>query len=253
MKIDTPCNSQLHFLRSLWQEAFGDTEKFLDDFYQTAFCPNRCRCITIDGNTAAALYWFDCLYRDKQVAYLYAVATAKAFRGQGLCHRLMEDTHGHLETLGYEGVILVPGSAELFKLYESMGYQTCCHIREFSCAAAVEAVPLQRISKAEYAKVRRQLLPDGGVLQENENLDFLQTQAMFYAGPGFLLTLQRETNILDCIELLGDIAAAPGIVKALGYTEGKFRAPGVGRPYAMYHPLGASKLTSPTYFGLAFD
>lgn len=253
MKIDVPCNSQFLTLRSLWQEAFGDTEKFLDVFYQTAFSPNRCRCVMMDGKTVAALYWFDCLYKGKQVAYLYAVATAKDFRGQGLCHRLVEDTHRHLESLWYEGVILVPGSAELFKLYESMGYQTCCHIQEFSCFGAVEAVPLHRISKAEYAQIRRQLLPEGSVLQENENLDFLQTQALFYAGPGFLLTLRRETDTLDCMELLGDLAAAPGIVKALGYTEGKFRAPGVGRPFAMYHSLGASKLPSPTYFGLAFD
>lgn len=253
MKIDIPCNSQILSLRCLWQEAFGDTEKFLDVFYQTAFSPNRCRCIAIDGKVAAALYWFDCLYRGKQVAYLYAVATAKAFRGQGLCHRLVEETHRHLESLGYEGVILVPGSAELFKLYESMGYQTCCHVQEFCCSSAVEAVLLQPISKMEYAQLRRRLLPEGSVIQENENLDFLQTQAMFFAGPGFLLTLRRETNIPDCIELLGDLAAAPGIVKALGCAEGKFRTPGLGRPFAMYHPLGASRLPSPTYFGLAFD
>lgn len=253
MKIDAPCSSRMPSLRSLWQEAFGDTEGFLDVFYQTAFSPDRSRCVTIDGETAAALYWFDCLCQDKPVAYLYAIATAKDFRGQGLCHRLMEDTHRHLEALGYEGAILVPGSAELFKLYESMGYRTCCHIREFSCLGAAEGVPLQPISKTEYAKLRRRFLPEGGVLQEKENLDFLETQAMFYAGPGFLATVRRETNNFDCIELLGDLAAAPGIVKALGYAEGKFRTPGLGRPFAMYHPLGESKLPSPGYFGLAFD
>ncbi len=253
MKIDAPCNSQIPFLRNLWQEAFGDTEQFLDNFYQTAFSFKRCRCITIDGKVVAALYWFDCLYMDRKVAYLYAVATAKAFQGQGLCHRLMEDIHGHLEALGYEGAILVPGSAELFKLYESMGYQTCCHIREFSCSSAAEAVHLQRIPKEEYAILRRRMLPECGVLQENENLDFLQTQAIFFAGPGFLLTLRRETNNPDGIELLGDLAAAPGIVKALGSAEGKFRTLGLGRPFAMYYSLGGSKLPAPTYFGLAFD
>lgn len=253
MKIDAPCNAQVPALRSLWQEAFGDTEGFLDVFYQTAFSPGRSRCITIDGKTVAALYWFDCSYQDKPVAYLYAVATAKAFRGQGLCHKLLEDTHRYLESLGYEGAILVPGSAELFKLYEGMGYQTCCHIREFSCLGAAEGVPLHPISQLEYAKLRRQLLPEGGVLQEKENLDFLQKQAMFFAGTGFLATVRREKSVLDCIELLGDIAAAPGIVKALGYVEGKFRTPGLGRPFAMYYPLRVSKLPAPTYFGLAFD
>lgn len=253
MKIDAPCNSQQPSLRNLWQEAFGDTNEFLDNFYKTAFSPNRCRCITIDGQIAAALYWFDCLHRSAPVAYLYAIATAKAFRGQGLCHRLMEDTHRHLATLCYEGAILLPGSTELFKLYESMGYQTCSYIHEFRCSSGPETVLLQPIHITEYAKLRRQLLPEGGVLQENENLLFLQTQAKVYKGPDCLLAVRHETDTFDCLELLGDVSTAPGMLRALGYTEGKFRTPGAGMPFAMYLPLDESTLPPPTYFGLAFD
>lgn len=252
MKIDAPCNLVIPSLRTLWQEAFGDTEAFLDNFFQTAFSPNRSRCITIEGDVAAALYWFDCWYDGKPVAYVYAVATAKVFRGQGLCHKLMEDTHAYLEVLGYEGVILVPGSEELFKLYEGMGYRTCCAVREFGCPAALEGVSLHPVSKFQYAQLRRQLLPEGAVLQEKENLDFLETQAMLWAGDGFLAAVRRENKILDCMELLGDLEAAPGIVKALGYNQGKFRAPGFGRSFAMYYTLGGD-LPAPTYLGLAFD
>lgn len=251
--INAPLLNHIPSLRSLWREAFGDTEEFLNYFFKTAFSPDRCRCVMTAEKVAAALYWFDCLHMGKQIAYLYAIATAKAYRGQGICHKLMTDTHLHLSKLGYEGAMLVPGNQELFNFYKSIGYRTCSSICEFTCSGSAEDVPLSLISKTEYAKLRRHLLPEGGVIQENENLDFLQTQATFYAGPDFLLAARAETNNLYGIELLGNATAAPEIVHALGYKKGTFRTPGGNVPFTMYYPFGGSKLQAPAYFGLAFD
>ena len=255
MIIDAPNRSQIPELRSLWQEAFDDTEEVVDDFGRTAFHTDRCRCAVTDGKVAAALYWFDCLHMGRRIAYVYAVATAKAYRRQGIGHELMEDTHRHLEKLDYEGVILVPGSKELFRYYEGMGYRTCSTIREFSCTAVKgeEEVLLRSIDRTEYAQLRRQLLPQGGVVQENENLDFLQTQDMLYAGPSFLLAAEKDGDRLFGVELLGDETKAPEIVSALGCVQGTFRVPGEGKPFAMYRSLKESALPAPIYFGLAFD
>ena len=253
MIIDAPDRSRIPELQSLWQEAFDDTQDFLDNFERTAFHPDRCRCAVTEGRAAAALYWFDCLYMGRRIAYVYAVATAKAYRGQGICHGLMEDTHRYLEKLGYEGVVLVPGSKELFRFYEGMGYRIGSTIREFTCDASVREVSMCCIDTQEYARLRRQLLPRGGVVQENENLAFLKTQAQFYAGAGFLLTARKEEDTLFGMELLGDETKASQIVSALGCAKGTFRVPGEGRPFAMYRSLSESKLPAPSYFGLAFD
>ncbi len=253
MTIDMPLPSQIPQLRDLWKEAFGDTETYLDTFFRSAFNAERCRCLLTDGKINAALYWFDCTCRGARIAYLYAVATAKAYRGQGLCRRLMEDTHRHLLSRGYDGVLLVPGSASLFSFYERMGYRTCSHIEEFRCGAAAEPLPLKQIGKEEFAALRREMLPVGGVIQEGENLDFLLTQAELYAGDGFLFAAAREENSVYSPEFLGDISAAPGIVCALGCTDGVFRIPGADRPFAMYFPLGSNHAEPPAYFGFAFD
>ena len=240
-------------LRTLWKEAFGDTDAFLDVFFSTAFSADRCRYITIDGNVAAALYWFDCLYMDKPIAYIYAVATAKAYRGQGMCHKLMADTHQYLAECGYEGALLVPGNKKLFQLYENIGYQTCSSIIKFDVESVPEFMSLQRIDKEEYARLRRRFLPSGGVIQEHENLDFLETQADFYAGPDFLLTACADVDSFLGVEFLGNTSDAPKILYSLGYDKGAFRAPGNEVPFAMYYPLGNSELPAPSYFGLAFD
>ena len=253
MIIDEPRQDQCPALRALWREAFGDTEDFLDTFARTAYSPRRCRCVTLGEEVIGALYWFDCLYEGHPIAYLYAIATARAHRGHGVCRSLLEDTHRHLSRQGYEGAILVPGSNELFSLYERLGYRVCGHIREFRCAPSVGSMELRPVSAEEYALLRRRFLPADGVLQEGENLRFLQTMAELYAGKDCLLAARGEGDTLYGLELLGKEADAPHVVHALGYAKGFSRAPGKDRPFVMYHPLSDSSLPPPAYFGLAFD
>lgn len=250
MIIDSP--KDIAPLRRLWQQAFGDTEEFLNIFFSTAYSPNRCRCLYEDGQLGAALYWFDCTWEGKKLAYLYAVATDKQYRGRGFCRALMADTHTHLRKLGYHGTILVPNGQQLFGLYEKLGYRTCSYVSIFSCTASDAPIPLQEISREEYASLRRHYLPEGGVVQEGEALDLLGAYSGFYKGKDLLLTAYPENGKLTVSELLGDPAAAPGILSALGYSEGKFRTPGKERPFAMYYPLTDND-TAPEYLGLALD
>lgn len=256
MIIDRPAPSHISQLWSLWREAFGDSGEFLDAFFTHAFSPERCRCALDDGKVIAAVYWFDCKLRGNKIAYLYALATAIEHRGRGVARKLMEQVHALMEQQGYKGVILVPGEKDLFSFYKAIGYSTCTQIAEFVCAGAADEVQLRKVTAEEYAQQRRNilsLLEEGGVLQEQENLAFLASQAEFYIGQNVLLAARREGDMLVGIELLGDPQRAPGIVQALGYARGRFRTRGPGRDFTMYCPLGSSTLAAPTYFGLAFD
>lgn len=243
MRADYPTPEQVNDLRGLWKEAFGDTETFLDCFFESGFSYDRCRCIFIDGQAAAALYWFDCGCEGRPFAYIYAVATAKAHRGKGLCRILMADTHHHLKNLGYAGTILVPGEKGLFSMYEKMGY-ACFSGMDTICCKADTPVPLREISAAEYSTLRGQYLPPHSV--EQQGTEFLASYAQLYAGNSFLLAWADGLGL----ELLGNAAAAPGILAALGKEHGRFRIPG-STPFAMWHPLADTP--EPGYFGLAFD
>lgn len=251
MRIDDPRQDQLPQLRRLWKEAFGDDDAFLDLFFDHVFAADRCRCITVDGQIAAALYWLDCRFDGRPIAYLYAIATGKQHRGQGLCRALMSNVHDLFRQLGYAGAILVPGEPALFQMYGRMGYRICSAIGEMRCKAGEYPIQLQAIDSAQYARLRREMLPEGGVVQEGENLVFLEQLARFYAGQDLLLCAYGENGRLVVPELLGDPGAAPGILAALGAAEGTFRFPGDNRSFAMYYPL--SDAPAPQYFGLAFD
>lgn len=247
-----PETHEIPALRQLWQEAFGDDDAFLDKFFFTGYSEDRCRVIMAEGKAAAALYWFDCIWEEKKLAYLYAVATAKAFQGQGLCRFLLEDTHRLLAAQGYAGAVLCPGNECLFGMYEKLGYRVMSSIQEFTREASKERLPLTELTMAEYARRRADFLPTGSIRQEGASLAFLHTYATFYACDGCLLCARKEGNRLFSPEILGNTGCAAAILKTLGCREGTFRTPGAGKPFAMYRSFTGDTAT-PRYLGLAFD
>ena len=252
MQIDFPSLHHMQQQRSLWQTAFGDTDAFLDSFFRTAYAPDRCRCVLEGDEIAAILYWIDCSLGKQQLAYIYAVVTHPSHRGKGLCRLLMEDTHRLLYSRGYAGAVLVPQKESLRKMYEGMGYCDAGSLTVFSCTAAASPVPLRAVGPAEFASLRRKMLPENAVIQEGEGLAFLAEQLQFYAGDNVLLAAYGENGILSVPEFLGDKTNAPGILKALNHSRGKFRMPGGTTAFAMFHPLTDS-VNPPAYFGFAFD
>ena len=244
MNLEHPTHALIPQLRQLWKEAFGDTDAFLDHFYGTAFSPDRCLCAMLDGEVAAMAYWFHC----EEYAYIYAVATAEKHRGKGISHALMARIHEILTQRGYAGCILVPGEESLRIFYRGMGYENCGGVKEFD-AEAGDPLPLRKLGKEEYAVLRRQHLPQGGVVQEGENLDFLSCWADFYEAPDALLAAVWEEGKLLVLDLLGDARQAPGIAAALGAKSGWFRSPG-HTPFAMHKPLNSNH--PPKYFAFCF-
>ena len=239
-------------LRKLWQEAFGDSDQTLDNFFSTGFSPNRHHYLAENGIPVSALYWFDCQLQGQKIAYIYAVATLKSHRVKGLAHQLMAQTHDILKSQGYAGAILVPGEKSLFDFYGKMGYRPVTAVNTFTCQPADTSVVLQEIDAPTYTRLRSKFLPPDGIVQEGATIDYLQTYCKFYAGEDFLLCATAEKQTLLVHELLGNPALAPQILTALGMEKGQFRTPGDGQNFAMLLPLTA-QCPIPGYFGLALD
>ena len=246
-----PRQVQLSQLRDLWKQAFGDSDAFLDNFFATGFDHRRCRCITWNDKVASALYWFDCHWKGKKLAYLYAVATDADFRGKGFCRNLMEDTHRHLQKLGYYGAVLVPGSRELFDLYEKLGYRGCSPKLWLEVAAGEEDCSIRALTAEEYALKRKAVLPENAVIQEGPALQYLSTFAGFFEAEGCLFCGSGE-EIFQFQEFFGNTDAVPGILAGLQAKEGRLPCPGQGTDSAMYFPLTFEE-ELPGYFGLAMN
>ena len=71
-------------------------------------------------------------------------------------------------------------------------------------------------------------------------------------GEGWVLAAYRQKSTLTGLEYLGDSDLLPGILKALGCTQGSFRIPGTTQNFAMFAPLVPGE-KSPAHLGFAFD
>lgn len=251
MTIDTPKLSRIPDLRRLWQQAFGDTEEFLDGFFSMAFAPERCRCITVGKQLVAALYWFDCSWEGRKAAYVYAVATDREFQGKGYCRTLLENTHNALKQQGYACAVLVPGEEGLSRLYEKCGYKPFCPMEEKTLCAGEKAVSLRQVSVTEYAAAQKKLAPKGSVLHRVSSLAFGSGFLKFYAGEDLVFCCAKEEATAHFQEFLGDAKKIPGILAGLEVDTGKVRLPGK-KDYAMYCPLEEAE-SIPQYFAIPFN
>ena len=250
MKIDHPAYEQVPGLRQLWQEAFGDSDAFLDGFFDTGFSPRRCLCVT-DGEPVAAVYWFDCRFAGEKLAYLYALATKKSHRGRGIARALVEETVRQLEKEEYAGALLVPGEPGLFAMYKKMGFTHPLTVDTFEATAGNAPIALRKVTLEAYGAIRKRYLPAGAVVQEEQNLRFLGRCAHLYAGEAFLLAANVADGALTAMEFLGDRSATPGILATLGAKTGFFRTAGHEKVFALYRPI--TDALKPSYFALAFD
>jgi GNAT superfamily N-acetyltransferase len=252
MTVDMPRQVQIPQLRALWQQAFGDSEEFLDGFFATGFDHRRCRCITWNDRVVAALYWFDCLWEGRKLAYIYAVATDENFQGKGFCRNLMEDTHRHLQKLGYFGAVLVPGSEGLFGLYGKLGYKTFSPRLWQEVVAGGEPSAVRAITAQEYAEKRKAYLPEGAIVQEGATLKYLATFAWFFEAENCLFCGGGGEEQFLMQEFLGEREQLPGILAALEVKTARVPVPGFGTDSAMYYPLTYQE-DLPVYFGLALS
>ena len=235
-------------LKHLWKTVFGDTDFFIDSFFDVAFSPDRYRCIEENGQIVSALYWLDCSWQGQKIAYIYAVATHPDHRGRGLASRLLQDTHAHLLDLGYAGAVLKPAEG-LFPFYERLGYRTCGFVRYFHAAADGNPLPIRKVSPEEHARLRRCLLPENSILQEGVTLDFLHQFADVYAANDALLCIDPDSGTV--LEYLGDPHSAPGILTALGIGQAQLRTPGRNMPFTRWMPLNCTKI--PGYLGITLE
>lgn len=129
-----PTADALPSLRTLWCEAFGDDECFVNAFFALMRAEDCVHTLSLEGRVIAALYALPCELRHGadtlRVAYIYAVATDKEYRGRGIMRLLMRRVHEALRAQGYAASLLLPSSASLAAYYGSMGYRVCASRRE---------------------------------------------------------------------------------------------------------------------------
>ena len=253
MIINSPSLSDLSFLKDLWKEAFGDENEFIDCFFELGFSPDRALCAYENEEPISTLYWFDCEMNGEKIAYVYGVATRKAFRGRGLSSALMNQLNKLLSERGYSAIVLVPAKKELFNFYARLGYIPCSGITENEISASDNTTDISMVSVDKYFEERGKFLPKNSLILDKTGFAFLDALTEFYVGEDFIFATEKGEKELFIKEFLGNGDKLSDAIRSLGYTSGYARLLGSDRYFAMYLPLSKNFSHAPTYLGFAFD
>lgn len=104
--------------RELWKLAFGDSDPYIDNFYNSYYRPGQVVVLEEDGLVRSMTAWFDTTFvvpgqGEYRAAYLYAVATHPDCRGQGLAGKLLAGADEYFRSLNIPAVTTVPAEPSL--------------------------------------------------------------------------------------------------------------------------------------------
>ena len=155
--------------RELWKLAFGDSDQYIDNFYNTYYRPDRVVVLEEDGVVKSMTAWFDTTFvlpgqGEHRAAYLYAVATHPDCRGRGLAGKLLAGADEYFRSLAIPAVTTVPAAPSLHNFFGANGFRECFRILGGSLRQEEIPLPppnlLRPASTEEYGRIRETLLRD---------------------------------------------------------------------------------------------
>ncbi len=113
---------------ALWKEAFGDSEEYINFFFDN----HSCVCLTqCDNNELCSmLFLIDGELNNIKGCYLFAACTFKNRRGKGYMPMLLERAKKYAEEQGKGFIALVPAENWLFDYYGKFGYKTAFYVQQ---------------------------------------------------------------------------------------------------------------------------
>ena len=197
-------------LLALWQEAFGDSQQDIEQFFEFNM-DTADVFVEDDGGISAALYGLPCTLEweggSLSVRYIYAVATSLNKRGQGIMSRLIPFAHEQMGKTGVQAFWLYPADSGLMKFYERFGYRPILSARKGVIAAKKVDLPVEELTSYDAAELRRQLLSRKNAV--NWSGSALAYAAEFYEARWYrigdaLALVHNESGVLEIPEMLSD-------------------------------------------------
>ena len=113
-------------LKALWREVFGDTDEYIDAFFQNVYQPGMASVIEEDGTVVAAAY----AVPFGAVRYIFAVATRPEYRGRGYGRAVVYHCAGWLREKNLIPLVACEAHRESF--YAGLGFRKISEVTVFT-------------------------------------------------------------------------------------------------------------------------
>lgn len=238
----------------LWHEAFGDSYEeiniIVDEIlkYMVIFEEND------EVKGMLALLPVSCA--ESKGRYIYAVATLKKWRGNGISTKLLE----FAKQVKSDFLILVPQTSELYDFYEKRGFfNISCTQKCETVSQRYDDIVYQQISTEQYLEKRKLLCNDCMLIEWSA--DMLKLAKKMYGGKFLSICSQnRENGVAFCFisgktlyvkEILAEDTEKSA--QMIGYSCGAEKVIYIKKEHAEASAMMYPKAVKNIYFNIAMD
>ncbi len=158
-------DKDIPILKKMWNEIFGDEYQYIDMFFDKVFAKENTLVYERNG-VAAMLYMVEYLYKNNgkihKGVYLYALATRKEYRGQGIMSLMIEYATNICKSRDYDFMFLIPAKDSLIKYYENKGFELFKYIEDGNVSNGYS------YEKIDYENI----FVNNGIVLTDEQLEF---------------------------------------------------------------------------------
>ncbi len=194
-------------LKELWKICFGDSDKYIANFFEKAFAPHRTIVYVRNGEVCGAAYLFPCEICGKRASYLYAGGVFPHFRRQGIYEEMMS---AWSQWCIERDIIpfLKPANDQLWEYYKKIGFVEFIGGERLVLSDGDDKCEISRIGADEFAKMR-----DDGYIRW-QHMDYILSENRFCGGECVKIT-SPNGECAAVFAIIGDVLHIRGFAGEL--------------------------------------
>ena len=204
--IRTSTPDEIPLQKDLWKKCFGDTDAYIDVFYEKFCTADKVLIVDDDGelNSMCAVLSTTLHFPDGTsipTGYIYALATNPYFQGKGYARQLLKFADDFLQKQGMKCLTLVPSNAGLHRFFDNIGLSECFATRKVEIPDSGLNGPdpswkISPIEPHEYNIIRERYLQDTFHISYGDQLiHFQQIGSRMALGDLYRLEIDGEVGV----------------------------------------------------------
>lgn len=166
IEVRHPEPHNIHAMKKIWQTCFGDTDDYVDMFFNTYFKPELALVAFADLKPVGIMFMLPatlCIDKKEYIGeYIYAAAVNPDYRKMGIMRTMERAVQNLSISQGLSFLALIPQTSSLYKMYEKFGYRTAFYtgIKSYMPFKSnmVTGIKMSSCSKEEFIELRNQFM-----------------------------------------------------------------------------------------------
>ena len=261
-------NYDIKELKNMFIDVFSEDSRFVDMMFENKLTPDNTFIVKENDTIISMAYgmYFDCIVNKAsgKCVYVYGVATDKNYRGKGYMTKIMDDIYNHYkEDKELLFLYLVPASADLFPMYEKLGYETVFYLNRHEYDLSCCDYPAAEIKSGDFHDdyiIYIKQFDNVIVRSRLDNRLALKECAYEKVGEsGFLYCINNDIAYIReaYIYSIDDLRGFLGYLKSKGAHKAiltsKPEKKGNNQPYAMVKTFQPIDFSGTSYTNINFD